>query len=146
MSNGTAPRLASVTALASVNDPGSLARQFYSLSQALDDYRLAHWDQLPVDVRGQLKDEAQALDTRAHYLTAAALQQISAAIQPELDAITSATADAEAALDHLQTVDSAISIAIAAVSLGAAIATGSIASITSAVTTLTDVVTDVATA
>jgi hypothetical protein len=121
-----------------VVSPGDLATQFYLLSQALDDFRMDHWDDLSPGQRGQLKDEAQALDTRAHYLTADFLGQLAQGIQGDLRAIKAVTVDAESALNRLKKVDSVISIATAAVALAAAIATANIGSITSATTALTD--------
>lgn len=129
-----------VTAIAAVADPGTLANQLFQLSQSLDDFRLSHWNSLAPVQRDQLKDEAQALDSRAHYLTADALGDISAAMASELAAVVQATQDAQSAVQTLDTVDNVIAIAIAAVGVGAAVATGDIASIGTAVTALADAI------
>lgn len=136
----TATVLQPAIAPTAANNSGSLAQQFYTLSQALDDFRLAHWSELSPDQRGQLKDEAQALDTRAHYLTADAIGALTASIQPELAAITNATNDAQKTLGNLNKLGNAVAIATAAVALGAAVATGNLASVSTAVVALTDTV------
>jgi hypothetical protein len=110
-----------------------LADLFNELSQAIDDFRLR--DDLPVSTSttdlARLKDEAQALEDRAHQLTAASIAATMAAIQPDLEKIRNATATATQQLAHLTTVSKAIGIATAGVALGAAIATGNVAAITS---------------
>ena len=48
---------------------GRLADLFNSLSQALDDFRLEdHVPPISADQSARLKDEAQALEDRAHFL------------------------------------------------------------------------------
>jgi hypothetical protein len=113
--------------------PGDLADLFNELSQAIDDFRLS--DDLPAGTSvadlARLKDEAQALEDRAHQLTAASIAATMIAVQPDLEKIRNATATATYQLGHLATVSKAIGIATAGVALGAAIATGNVAAITS---------------
>jgi len=55
-------------------EAGQLADLFNSLSQALDDFRLGdRIPPLPADQLARLKDEAQALEDRAHFFTAQAI-------------------------------------------------------------------------
>jgi cob(I)alamin adenosyltransferase len=110
---------------------GDLADLFNDLSQAIDDFRLS--DRVPVGTPAtelaRLKDEAQALEDRAHQFTAQSMAATLAAIQSDLQKIAAATATAKTQLAHLNNVSKAISIATAGVALGAAIATGNIPSI-----------------
>lgn len=111
-------------------DPVSQALQlvdlFHALSQALDEFRLS--DKLPAatppDQRALLKKQAQDLEAVSHRFTAAAIKAILQSIQPDLAKIKGVTAEAKTQLGHLNTVSKVISIATAAVALGAAIASG----------------------
>ncbi len=110
-----------------------LAKLFYGLSQSVDDYRIGHWETLSEGERGRLKDEAQSLDTRAHYFTAEALGDALQAIASDLQQIDRTTADAKAALAVLKKGVNAVRIATAATALAAAIATGDPATVAGAV-------------
>lgn len=117
-------------------EAAQLASLFYRLSQALDDFRLKNWDSIQPDDRGRLKDEAQALDTRAHYFTADAIGQTLKKIQGNLQNLKDTTANAKQAVANLNTVSKVISIATAGVVLAAAIASGNVGSIAAGVTGL----------
>lgn len=82
-----------------------LADLFNDLSQALDDFRLADHDPpiSPGDV-SRLKDEAQALEDRAHYFTADAIGETLQSIQPNLTQIKGLTAEAGQQLNTLTNV------------------------------------------
>ncbi len=136
----TATVLQPAIAPAAANNFGSLAQQFYTLSQALDDFRLAHWSELSPDQRGQLKDEAQALDTRAHYLTADAIGELTASIQPALAAITNATNDARKDTREPDQVGQCGGDCDCRGCAGRGCRYGDLASVSAAVVTLTDTV------
>ncbi len=128
------------------NQAGNLAQTFYRMSQAIDDYRISNWGHLSTADRGRLKDEAQALDTRAHYLTADALGNLLDPVQGSLKDIESVTTNADHALRVLNEVGQVISIATASVALAADIATGDPAAIGSGVKTLASTISQTLTA
>ena len=77
-------------------EAGQLVDLFNNLSQALDDFRLAdHTPPLATDELARLKDEAQALEDRAHYFTAQAIGATLQSIQPDLANIKAVTAQAK---------------------------------------------------
>jgi hypothetical protein len=118
-------------------EAGTLADLFNSLSEALDDFRLSDTDPpLTTDQMARLKDEAQALEDRAHYFTAQAIGATLQTIQPDLQQIRNVTAAAKAQLQNLQTADKVISVATSVLSLGTAIAAGNPASIIAAANAL----------
>ena len=108
-----------------VAEAGALADLFNDLSQALDDFRLGDIDPpLTADETARLKDEAQALEDRAHYFTAQAIGATLQTIQPDLAKIKDLTAVATTQLAHLNDVGKVIGVATAVLSLGTAIAAG----------------------
>jgi hypothetical protein len=120
-----------------VAEAGALADLFNNLSQALDDFRLSDHDPpLSSEELGRLKDEAQALEDRAHYFTAQAIGATLQSIQPDLANIKAVTAQAKNHVGVLQDVSKVISIATSALSLGTAIAAGNPASIVAATSAL----------
>jgi hypothetical protein len=123
-------------------EAGLLADLFNSLSQTLDDFRLG--DRVPADTTtdqlARMKDEAQALEDRAHYFTAQAIGATLQSIQPDLAKIKTVTAQAKAQLKILNDVSKAIAIATSALSLGTAIAAGNPASIAAATQALVQTV------
>ena len=120
-----------------VAEANSLANSFYALSQAVDSFRFSSINPpLTAMQSGQLKDESQALDNRAHYFTAQAIGATLQAIQGNLANIKKLTAEAQQQVQTLNDVDKVIKIVTSALSLGAAIAAGNIASIGSAVQAL----------
>jgi len=118
-----------------------LAILFNSLSQALDDFRLADHDpSIPPDQLARLKDESQALEDRAHFFTAAAIGATLQSIQPNLDNIKAVTAEAKNQVAALNDVSKIISIATSALSLGTAVAAGNPMSIVAAAQALAQTV------
>jgi hypothetical protein len=115
-------------------EAGELADLFNSLSQAVDDFRLGDGisPDTPREQLARLKDEAQALENRAHYFTAQAIGATLQSIQPDLAKIKAVTADAKAQVDILNDVSRVISIATAGLSVGTAIAAGNPLSIAAA--------------
>ena len=106
-----------------------LAQIFFNLSNAVDDFRLRNFNALSSSQQQQLKDQAQALDTRGQQSTADALGAILQGIQPHLQNIKQATQDAQNALAHLNDVAKAITIVDSAVALVGSIAAGDLGSI-----------------
>lgn len=123
------------------NDPivaeaNHLAGLFAECSQAVDDYRLSVVPAPSREDMARLKDEAQALDDRAHYFTAEAIGATLAAIQPDLDRIKIVTGQAVEQLQHLNSVAEGIQLATSVLSLGVAIAAGDPATIAAATVAL----------
>jgi len=110
---------------------GDLADLFNDLSQAIDDFRLSDAVQDGADpsTLARLKDEAQALENRAHQFITQDMTSTLARIQPDLQRIVAATDRVKRQTGVLNSVTKAIDIATAGVALGAAIATGNLASI-----------------
>ena len=108
-----------------------LARLFNKLSQALDDFRLSDSipDDTPPELLARLKDEAQALEDKAHFFTAEAIGATLQSVQIDLAKIKAATAEATAQVAKLNDVSKVISIATAGLALGASIASGNPGSI-----------------
>jgi hypothetical protein len=123
-------------------EAGNLADLFNALSQAVDDFRLG--DTIPADTPrdqvARLKDEAQALEDRAHHFTAEAIGATLQSIQPDLANIKAVTAEAKTEVGILNDVSKVISIATLGLSLGTAIAAGNPASIAAAVEALAQAV------
>ena len=108
---------------------GDLADLFNGLSQSIDDFRVNAPPGTTTDDLARLKDEAQALENRAHQFIAQDMAETLSRIQPDLQTIVDATAKVQQQIGVLNDVSKAISIATAGVALGAAIATGNIAAI-----------------
>ena len=114
----------------------NIAKLFFALSQAIDDYRLNATDITPEE-QARLRKRAQDLDDHAHKFTARAIGETLKAVRTDLAAIKAATADAKAQLATLDTVAKAISVADAAFALGSAISTGNPSGIVEAAKGLT---------
>ena len=102
----------------------ALADRFYAASAALDSFRLSFTPPLPLAEQQRLRDESNALTTRAHYFTAQAVGATLAAIQGSLAGIHATTDQAIAQLQHLRDVDKAINLATSLLTLGTALAAG----------------------
>ena len=112
-----------------VKQAEELAQIFFTLSNAVNDFRLDNYNALPPDKQQQLKDQAQALAMRGQQYTADALAAIQQAIQPHLQDIKQATQNAKEALAHLNNLEKGIAIVNAAVALVGSIVAGDIGSI-----------------
>jgi len=114
-----------------VKQAEELARIFFALSNAVNDFRLRpdNFNALAPGQQRQLKDQAQALAMRGQQFTADALGAILQAIQPHLQGIKQATQDATDALAHLDDVEKGIAIVDAAVALVGSIAARDVGSI-----------------
>jgi hypothetical protein len=111
----------------------NLANIFFSLSQAVDNFRFAPRNPPLTDVQAsRLKDESQALDDRAHHFTAEAIGATLQSIQGNLVDIKSLTAKVKQQVQNLNEVDKVITIVTSALSLGTAIAAGNVPNIMSA--------------
>ncbi len=120
-----------------VAEANNLANSFYALSQAVDTFRFAARTPPLTDIQaGQLKDESQALDNRAHYFTAQAIGATLQTIQSDLANIKTLIAQAQQQVQNLNDVDKAVKIVTSALSLGAAIAAGNVANIGTSVQAL----------
>ncbi len=120
-------------------EAGRLADLFNDLSQAVDEFRLSDQDPpLTGYQMARLKDEAQALEDRAHYFTAEAIGATLQSIQPELANIKAVTSQAQAQLKVLTNISKAIAIATSALSLATAIAAGNPSSIGAAAKALAE--------
>ena len=122
-------------------EAGILVDLFNDFSQSLDDFRLGDFNPpLPADLMARLKDEAQAMEDRAHHFTAQAIGATLQAIQPDLANIKAVTAEAKEQLGQLNDVSKVISIATSVLSLGTAIAAGNPISIAAAADALAQTV------
>ena len=122
-------------------EANNLANSFYQLSQAVDSFRFATRNPpLSAIQAGQLKDESQALDNRAHYFTAQAIGATLQSIQANLANIKTLTAQAQQQVQNLNDVDKVLKIVTSALTLGTAIAAGNVPSILSAANALAGVV------
>jgi hypothetical protein len=106
-----------------------MQRIFFALSQAVDAFRLRRFDDIPEGQQKQLKQQAQALETRAQQYTADALAAIAGGIEPHLKNIQKATQDAQEALARLNDIAKAAAIVDASVALVGSIASGDIAAV-----------------
>jgi hypothetical protein len=110
-------------------DTAELAQTFFQLSNAVDEFRLHNWHALSDEQRQRLKEQAQALETRAQDLTADALCSILQEIQPHLQNIKKATGSAQDSLTRLKDVVKVMSIVDATVALVASIASCDVAAV-----------------
>jgi hypothetical protein len=106
-------------------EAGRLADLFNDLSQAVDEFRLSDLDPpLTMFQMSRLKNEAQALEDRAHFFTADAIGATLQTIQQDLANIKSVTLQAQQQFKVLTNISRAIAIATSALSLATAIAAG----------------------
>ena len=106
-------------------EAGRLADLFNDLSQAVDEFRLSDFDPpLTMSQMSRLKNEAQALEDRAHFFTAEAIGATLQTIQQDLANIKAVTAQAQQQFKVLTNISKAITIATSALSLATAIAAG----------------------
>jgi uncharacterized iron-regulated protein len=99
---------------------GDLADLFNDLSQAIDEFRLSPPAGTTTADLARLKDEAQALENRAHQFVAADMANTLARVQSDLQKLVDATGRVKKQIRLLN-----------GVAVGAAIATGNVAAIAS---------------
>jgi len=122
-------------------EAGRLADLFNDLSQAVDEFRLSDLDPpLTMAQMSRLKNEAQALEDRAHFFTAEAIGATLQTIQPDLANIKAVTLQAQAQFKVLTNISKAIAIATSALSLATAIAAGNPVTIVAAAKGLAETV------
>jgi hypothetical protein len=125
------------------NDTADQARQlaqlFLQLSMGVDQYRAAH-PELDPDQRRQLADIAERLDDFSEQFSAQESAALLAGIQGNLANIVKATKDAQQAVKTIAKIERVIAITAAAVTLGAAIASGNPSTIASAASGLIDAI------
>jgi len=98
-----------------------LARTYRKLAAKLDDYLDQNYERLSRPERYQLMQREGALEDAAAQLTLSAASNLLTGLGPALDEIRTATAQVNAALDHLDHVDDVISAGSHAVRLVAAL-------------------------
>ena len=113
-------------------EANALARQFFAASAALDTFRLSFNPPLPQPDQQRLRDESNALVTRAQYFTAAAIGATLAALGGHLAGIQATTDQAISQLHRLRDVEKAVNLATSMLTLGTAIAAGDPSTILSA--------------
>jgi hypothetical protein len=120
-------------------DPATQASQiadlFQKLSLGLDQYRAANTSLSP-EQRQQFATNAQRLAGYSEQFTADAIGATLAGIQDNVANLISATKDAQQAIKTAAKIEKVASIAAAAITLGASIATGNPATILTSVTGL----------
>lgn len=110
----------------------NLAALFAQTSEAVDDYRTRHLNQLTVDQRTRLEQIIQKLDDAHDECTADAIADTLNQMQSDLGQIAKVTGQAQHALKHLNTVQEVVNVASAISELAEAIMTGDYAGIPSA--------------
>jgi hypothetical protein len=100
-----------------------LARVFYELADAVDDFRTCNWDQLDDLAKASLQARVDLFTDRAHQYTAQALAAILLDVQPHLDNIKQASAEARNELRGLRDLEKGFVIIGALADLSEAIVT-----------------------
>jgi hypothetical protein len=114
----------------------NLAKLFYSMSDAVDEFRLSTPEITPAD-QARLRKQAQDLDDRAHQFTAQAVGARVAALIPNLLPIKTATTEVLGQFAKLNSVAKAIALGDAVLALGIAASTGDVTAIVTALTGVT---------
>jgi predicted transcriptional regulator len=128
-----------VNAIDPAAEADQVAKLFFSLSQAIDEYRL-NTPGITTEDQLRLRKRAQDLDDQAHRFTADAIGETLKAVKSDLAAIKAGTAEAKAQLAVLDSVAKVISVADAAFALGASISVGNPLGIIEATKSLTEAV------
>jgi hypothetical protein len=100
-----------------------IARIFYALADAVDDFRTFNWGQLDDLAKASLQARVDLFTERAHEYTAEALAAILMDIRPHLDNIKQVSAEARKELRGLRDVAKGFAIIGALADLSEAIAT-----------------------
>lgn len=123
------------------NDAQQVADLFTKLSNELDAFRNAHYDDLSPQQRLSLETQIQQLYDFHDEFAAEALQKTLDALKGDLTNLANITKQATEALKHLQTVKRVVDIAAAASNIAQAIATGGYGQIPDAVRAFAQAVT-----
>ncbi len=110
-------------------DAANLARLFFEWSQALDDYRDEHFDELSSDQQSRLKDFAHHLDDISDHFTIEDIDETLESIRGDVKEIAKVAGDAKGTLKKLQTLDEVTKVVAAMVAIGVAAETGNIGTI-----------------
>lgn len=122
----------------SANDARSLARTFYEFAGSLGKYRFDNWDKLSPRERGDLESLEWTLLTFSSDMTSRAIILDLSNAKRALGEITGATKRLKQSIARLNDVRDVIRAATKAVTLAAAIFSGSAEAIASAVASATD--------
>jgi hypothetical protein len=102
-------------------DAFKLSKSFHDLSVAIGEYRFANWNALSEDNRKTLEDEEWSLLNASSDMVTKAVGLALDESDPAAQKVQAATAAAQKAVKTLKEVGKVITIATAAVGLGAAI-------------------------
>jgi hypothetical protein len=116
-----------------MSDTTDLASLFFQWSQAVDYYRDKNADSLTPDQNVLLKDLSSQLDDISTHFTLDDVAATIASIQPEIDQIKTATAQAKKTLAKLNTIDKVTKAIAAVVSIGVSAESGNVGGIVSGI-------------
>ena len=119
-----------------VKEAAQMAQTFFTLSKAVDDFRLDNYRRLSPTKRKQLKTQSDSLETRGQQYTADAMAAVLTQIAPHLPNIKQSTKDAVNALTNLNDIVKGLAIADAVLELVGDIVAPNIGSIASDITGL----------
>jgi hypothetical protein len=117
-----------------------LAGLFESMSESVDDYRVAHLQTLNAEDKSALEQAAEHLDDAHDQFTAIAIQATLDAIQGDLQQITAVTGQAANSLRHLNEVAKVIKLASLAAGLASQIVTGEYGAIPGSIKAIVDTI------
>jgi len=109
-----------------------LANLFFDLAQKMGNYRFDNWDKLSEDDRASLESRMWTLINYSSDFTAEAVSLTVDELDPILKQIESATKKMTKAIKTLGTVRKVLTVAAAAIKLGAAIMAGNVGQIAAA--------------
>ena len=116
-----------------VEQSRELAEMFYRLSKELGDYRFANWDKLRRRERLSLEAVEWSLLNASSDFTAGAIDVALADAAPVVKRVAHATKTMKSAIKRAKRVDKVLGIATAALTLAAAVVSGSPSAIASAI-------------
>lgn len=108
----------------SAEESRAIARLYSNLAATLTDYRFGHWSELTKRERGEIESHEWTLLTYSSNMTTHAIRLGVGDAASSLAAITGATRKLTKAARKIASVKRAFAVATAAVTLGAAIASG----------------------
>jgi hypothetical protein len=118
----------------------TIARAFAMMSEAIDEFRHRHAQQLTDAQRESLLDEAVRLDDYSDAFTAEAIAKTLDSLKDDVDNLAAAAEEAAAALAKVKAIEKITGITAAALALGASIAAGDLGGIGSSVKDLVSAV------